>query len=138
MRGLLVSSRVFIGAATAMLVLGGAARAEDAPIAQGEPAVGIGMICNTSQQAERFVALRAQGANGDKAMLTVNKEAKDPRACGLAAIAFTRGVTLTSKPVANMLVQVVRINVVAGFNGDGWQPADLVQYAVVEGEGETI
>jgi hypothetical protein len=37
------------------------------------------------------------------------------------------------------LVQIVRINVVAGFNGSGWQRvSDMVQYAVLEGGGESI
>ena len=36
-------------------------------------------------------------------------------------------------------MQIVEINVVAGFNGDGWQsvPA-MTQYAIVEGQGESI
>jgi hypothetical protein len=37
------------------------------------------------------------------------------------------------------LVQIVRINIVAGFNGSGWQHvSDTVQYAVLEGDGESI
>ncbi|MCK9914496.1 hypothetical protein MXD81_35600 [Microbacteriaceae bacterium K1510] len=134
-----LSRRIFIGAAAATLMLTGIARADEGPVADGDAAVGVGMICNTSQQAERFVALRAEGSEPDKAMAAVNKEARDPHACGLAAIAFKRDATLDSKPIADKLVQVVRINVVAGFNGNGWQPVSgLVQYAVMEGEGETI
>jgi hypothetical protein len=39
----------------------------------------------------------------------------------------------------NSLVQIVRINVVAGFNGAGWRRvSDMVQYAVLEGEGESV
>lgn len=130
--------RLLVGVAAA-LMLSAAARADDGPVGNGEPAVGVGMICNTPQQAERFVALRAQGTAAKQAMATVNKEAKDGRACGLAAIAFTRDATLDNKPIANKLVQVVRINVVAGFNGNGWQRvSNMVQYAVMEGEGETI
>jgi hypothetical protein len=134
-----LSPQLLIGAAAAVLMLSGAASADEGPVRNGEPAVGVGMICNTSQQAERFVALRAQGTVPQQAMAIVNKEAKDARACGLAAIAFTRDATLDSKPIANKLVQVVRISVVAGFNGSGWQPVSgMVQYAVMEGEGETI
>jgi hypothetical protein len=124
--------------ASAALTLPGVARAEN-DTAAGEPTVGVGMICNTSQQADRFVALRETGTEPQKAMDIVNKEAKDARACGLAAIAFIRDATVNNKAVNNKLVQVVRINVVAGFNGSGWQPvSNMVQYAVIEGEGETI
>jgi len=133
-----LSPRLLIGAA-AMLMLAGAARADEGPAREGDAAIGVGMICNTPQQAGRFVALRAQGSAPQQAMATVNKEAKDARACGLAAIAFTRDATLENKPIDNKLVQVVRINVVAGFNGSGWQRVSgMVQYAVMEGEGETI
>lgn len=133
-----LSPRLLIGAA-AMLMLSGAARADEGPAREGDAAVGVGMICNTPQQAGRFVALRAQGTAPQQALETVNKEAKDARACGLAAIAFTRDATLENKPIDNKLVQVVRINVVAGFNGSGWQRVSgMVQYAVMEGEGETI
>jgi hypothetical protein len=39
----------------------------------------------------------------------------------------------------NQLVQIVRINVVAGFNGSAWQSVSgMVQYAVLEGGGESI
>lgn len=38
------------------------------------------------------------------------------------------------------LVQIVRINVVAGFTGSGWEraTADMIQYAVLEGAGESV
>lgn len=134
-----LSPRLMAGAAAAVLMLSGAARADEGPAGNGEPAIGVGMICNTSQQAGRFVALRAQGTAPQQAMERVNKEAKDTRACGLAAIAFTRDATLENKAVDNKLVQVVRINVVAGFNGSDWQRvSNMIQYAVMEGEGETI
>ena len=39
----------------------------------------------------------------------------------------------------NQLVQIVRINVVAGFNGTEWQRVkNMVQYAVLEGGGESV
>ena len=134
-----LSLKLSLAAATAAVLLCGAARADEPTAESDEPAVGVGMICNTSEQAEQFVSLRAQGANADKAMATVNAQAHDPRACGMAAIAFTRDQTLATKPVSNKLLQIVRINVLAGFNGEGWQRiVGMVQYAVIEGEGEGI
>ncbi|HXZ45261.1 MAG TPA: hypothetical protein VEH02_00845 [Pseudolabrys sp.] len=39
----------------------------------------------------------------------------------------------------NKLVQIVRINVFAGFNGSVWQRVSgMVQYAVLEGGGESV
>jgi len=126
-------------AAAAVIAIGGAAQAGELKIDAKTTAVGVGMICNTPEQAEQFLALRAQGTEAKDAIAEVNRQAQDPRACGLAAIAFVPEKTVDTKPVENKLLQIVRINVVAGFNGDGWQtvPA-MTQYAVVEGEGEAI
>lgn len=131
-----------IGAATAAaLVMCGAAFADEPSInpQTGGTTVGIGIICDTAEQAERFVSLRAGGADPRRALVAVNTEVKNPRACGLAAVAFVRDGTLDSRAVKDKLLQVVRINILAGFNGSGWQQvAGMVQYAVIEGEGEAI
>jgi hypothetical protein len=72
-------------------------------------------------------------------MLKVNAKAHDTRACGVAAIAYIRGETVASKAECTALLQVVRVNVIAGYNGTGWQHvAGLIQYAVVASEGESI
>lgn len=123
--------------AAGALMLGSVAQAQ--PLENGGPAVGVGMICNTPEQAAQFISLRENGSAPRAAMDKVNKDAGDPRACGVAAIAFVRDATVNSRAVQDKLVQVVRINVVAGFNGAGWQKVNgTVQFAVVEGEGEAI
>jgi hypothetical protein len=97
------------------------------------------MICNTSEQAKQFLELRAQGIAAKEAMKQVNAEAKNPRACGVAAIAFILDKTVDARPVNNKLLLLERINVLAGYDGNGWQsiPA-MIQYAVVEGRGDAI
>jgi hypothetical protein len=105
----------------------------------GEAAVGVGLICDTPEQAARFVTLRSQGTEPVKAMATVNAEAQKPKACGVAAVAFVPVQTTEMKTLDGKLVRIVRISVVAGFNGRDWQPvANMVQYAVIEAKGETI
>jgi hypothetical protein len=133
--------RILWAAAAAAVLVCGAARADEQsqPPVNGEAAVGVGLICNTSEQAEQFVKLRTAGAKPEQAMHAVNANAKDERACGVAAIAYIRDATVDTMKVNDRLVQIVRINVVAGFNGSGWQRvSDMVQYAVLEGGGEAI
>jgi hypothetical protein len=133
--------RFLWAAAPAAFVLCGAAFAGDISVnpTTGGTTVGIGIICDTADQAEQLVSLRAGGADSRNAILAVNTKAKNPRACGVAAVAFVRDATLGSRAVKNKLLQVVRINILAGFNGSGWQQtAGMVQYAVIEGEGEAI
>lgn len=128
--------------AAAAFVLGcGVARADESsrPPANGDAAIGVGIICNTPEQAEQFVSLRSKGAAPDKAMNTVNANARNERACGVAAVAYIRDQTVDTRKLQNSLVQIVRISVVAGYNGVGWQRvSDMIQYAVLEGEGESV
>lgn len=132
--------RSTLAAAAAALMMCGTAFAAGAPHSdQAGPSVGVGMICNTAEQAEHFVSLRAQGTEAKTAMQAVNDEARDPRACGIAAVAFERDATLENKALNDQLVQVVRINVLAGFDGSAWQATTgMVQYAIIEGEGVAI
>lgn len=133
--------RIIWAAATAAVLICGVARANEQsqPPENGDAAVGVGIICNTPQQAQQFVSLRSKGANRDKAMKAVNATSRDQRACGIAAIAYIRNQTVDTVKLQDKLVQIVRINVVAGFNGSGWQRVpDMVQYAVLEGDGESV
>jgi hypothetical protein len=130
--------RIYWVAAAALVVACSVAQANEQP-KNGDPAIGVGIICNTSQQAEQFVKLRSTGAQPDQAMRAVNANARDNRACGVAAIAYVRRQTVDTMKLPDKLVQIVRINVVAGFNGAGWQRiSDMVQYAVLEGSGESV
>ena len=136
-----VSSALCIGTAlgVAMLVgAGGAASAQSRGDdgARDAAKIGVGMICDSQAQAARFLELRATGKSADQAMAAVNKESHNPKACGLAAIAFTQDGTVDSKSVDNQLVQVVRIRILAGYTGATWQPMkNFVQYAILEAEG---
>ncbi len=128
----------FIGAGAAALLLCGVAQAQtpSPPTMNGDTVVGIGMICNTPDQAKRFIALQVNGSEAQAAMNAVNAEAKDDRACGVAAVAFTRDQTVDTATIHDKLVQVVRINVLAGFDGHTWQPvSNMTQYAVIEAAG---
>jgi hypothetical protein len=132
-----------ITAAAAVLLIAGAAHADELTSLPGQansgPVVGVGVICNTSAQAEQFVSLRQQGQDITPAVAKVNQQAQDPRACGLAAVAFVPDQTVATKPMGGKLVKIVRINVVAGYNGSGWHHvAATVQYAIMPTEGEDI
>ena len=133
--------RIFwIMAAAAMLFCGEVLAAEGPALENGEPAVGVGVLCNTPQQAEQFVSLRGKGAAPEKAMQAVNAAARDGHACGIAAVAYVRDHTVGTVKLKDRLVQIVRINVVAGFTGSRWEraTADMTQYAVLEGTGESV
>ncbi|HEU4660569.1 MAG TPA: hypothetical protein VFS63_07905 [Pseudolabrys sp.] len=134
--------RTILAAGAALLLLGAAAQADTDDQQQQEakqPTVGVGVICDTQQQAEKFITLRAQGEQPENAMQSVNADAKKDQACGVAAIVFKRDAIVANEKLNGKLVQVVRINVMAGYNGSGWERVqDMTQYAIFEGGGETI
>ncbi len=135
--------RTTLAAAAALLLVGAGAQADTNDQQQqqqvSQPAVGVGVICDTQQQAEKFISLRARGDEPDSAIQSVNADAKQARACGVAAIVFKRDAIVANEKLNGKLVQVVRINVMAGYNGSGWQRvSDMTQYAIFEGGGETI
>lgn len=137
--------RLSFAVAAALLVCG-FAHADEPPnnpdannLDNASAAIGIGLICNTPEQAERYISLIGTGQKAGLAMNTVNTETNNPHACGIAAVAFTRGATLDTKTVHGKPMQVVRINIIAGFNGVSWQRSSgLVQYAVMEPSGIDI
>jgi hypothetical protein len=129
-----------VRAAVVALVCGAQSQGKADVIPSPEsPSIGVGMICNTSEQARQFLDLRGSGSSTTDAMNQVNKDADNPHACGIAAIAFLRDKTLHCHAVENKLLEVVRVNVLAGFDGSGWKELPVtVQYAVMEGEGDVI
>jgi hypothetical protein len=138
-------SKHFLLAAAAVLSIGaGAARADESSL-PGSPGgagldVGVGVICNTDAQAEHYVKLRNSGAEMTPAVNSVNQAEHDPQACGVAAVAFARDKTMATRSQNGKLVSIVRISVLAGYDGSKWArvPA-MVQYAVMEDDqGMTI
>jgi hypothetical protein len=131
--------------AATVALLCGAAQAEEqsnnpatGPVNE-KMAVGVGIICNTSEQVERYVDLRANGTELQGAVNVVNTEAHDPRACGVAAIAFMPDQKVETKSAQGKLVSIMRINIVATFDGVRWSTVPgMVQYTLVTTEGYEI
>jgi len=132
--------RLSRAAAAAALALGSATpgNVNAGPMDDGDGiAIGVGIICNTPEQMERLVGLRNDGEEMQRAVLAVNNEARDPRACGVAAVAFMSDKMVDMKNVQGK--QIVRINVVATFDGRQWSPIPaMTQYALIEPKGFTI
>lgn len=98
--------------------------------------VGHGIICNTSEQALRFVALRNEGSETVQAIKVINQEADNPTACGAAIIAFRIDEETDQQRMNGQRVRVVKVVVSAINNGAQWAPVpDIVQYALLALEG---
>jgi hypothetical protein len=100
--------------------------------AQGSISVGSTIICDTSEQARRFVTLRNTGNETQQALQLINTEANKPNACGEAFVAFRRGDAIVNERVDGQPVNIVRITVLAFNNGAGWSLVpETEQYAVL-------
>jgi hypothetical protein len=98
--------------------------------------VGQAVICDTSEQAQRFVALRNGGSEAVQAFQVINREAANPSACGTAIVAFRSGEAIGAGRVQGQLVHVVKVTVLAFNNGAGWSMVpETVQYAVLVPDG---
>ena len=109
----------------------GSATINPAPVS-----VGRAIICDTSEQAQRFIALRNGGSEMTQALQVINREAANPSACGTAVVAFRSGEAMGSVRVDGQLANIVKITVLAFNNGTNWSmvPA-TVQYAILVPEG---
>jgi hypothetical protein len=102
------------------------------PNQQKDIAIGSTIICDTSEQARRFVTLRNDGSEAVQALQLINKEANNPTACGPAVVAFRTGETVQSERMDGKLVNVVKVTVLAYNTGAGWSPVpETVQYAII-------
>lgn len=124
--------RTLLLVSTTLLVSSLCARAE-------ELEVGKGIICETLQQTQRYVALRNNGTETTVALQAVNDEAHDATACGVAAVVFSPGERVGGMAVQGRLLSIIEINVHAFSNGRNWtQIPATVRYMVTAEKGQVV
>jgi hypothetical protein len=102
--------------------------------AEPQPAleVGVGLICNSEEQVQRYLSLHVKDQSPESAIQLVNTEAQDPTACSIAAIAFTRGKEGETVPAPGGQMKITQITIVAAQTPFGWQRVQgLVQYTAI-------
>ena len=121
--GIILSGLVLIGAANASPA---AAQTPDQA-----PRFISGLICDTQEQAERFV-LVLRDNNIEKALGTVNAEAGTPDACMVATYGFVPGQTVSEVERNGRVVNVIEVRVMAVATTGGLQMIEpKVYYSVV-------
>jgi hypothetical protein len=110
----------FVSLALPLLVLTNVAARAD------EIQVGTGLVCDTRQQAERFIALYE--GNAQKAVRSVNAEVQDETACGIIDMAYTAGAPLTTARHKDATFQIVPVLMVGVVTEDGIQRVKPVPF----------
>ena len=94
--------------------------------------LGVGLICNSEAQVQRFLALQGDEQSFDTALQRVNDEEHDPMACSRAAIAFMRGQEVSAVSVPGGQMKITQITIVAAQTPFGWQQVPgLQQYTAI-------
>src|SRR5262245_60687911 len=94
--------------------------------------VGVGLICNSEAQVQRFLALQRDDQSFDITLQRVNDEEHDPMACSRAAIAFTRDREVSVVPAPGGQMKITQITIVAAQTPFGWQQVpSLQQYTAI-------
>ena len=120
--GIVLSGLVLIGIAAASPAV--------AQSADPSPRFVSGLICDTREQAERFVLLLRD--NVEKAIGTVNTEAGTPDACMIATYGYVPGQTVSEVERNGAIVNVIEVRVLAVATTSGLQMIEpKVSYSVV-------
>jgi hypothetical protein len=108
--------------------------------AESSVQVGVGVICDTPQQLERFIALNVKdGSAAEVAVDTVNIEARDDHACGAVAIAFIPGKRVNDVEVEGGTMRVIEVIVVATLTPHGLVPIQpMTQYTAFFVKSEAV
>jgi hypothetical protein len=98
--------------------------------------IGQGIVCDTLQQVERYVALRGNGAETNIALGAVNNEAHVP-VCSVALVLFSAGERVGGLAAQGKLLSIIQIRVHAFSNGPVWMkiPA-TIRYTVTAEKGQ--
>jgi hypothetical protein len=110
----------------------GAAQASPAAAHGSEPAPRFvsGLICDTREQAERFVLVLRD--NVETAIGTVNNEAGTPDACMVATYGFVPGQIVSEVERNGAIVDVVEVRVLAVATTTGVQMIEpKVYYSII-------
>lgn len=93
---------------------------------------GVGIICDTASQVERYLTLQKEGQHTAQAIQIVNTEAHNAKACGMAAVVFIPGEQVGNVMVEGGRMQVMRVTIVAVQTDRGWHATQpIVQHTAV-------
>lgn len=96
--------------------------------------VGSGLICDTKQQAERFVSLMGDDASDgvEDALVTVNNEAGQSDACVVATVGFFPGQQVAELEKNGSVVKVIEVLVMAVGTPGGLKVIEPKMYYSVQ------
>jgi hypothetical protein len=117
------------GLLTAALICCAAPIAQAEKLAPNEMLTGSGLVCDTKEQAERFVSLMRGSV--ESTLLAVNREAGDAHACVVATFGFVPGAKVADIDKDGTVVFVLEVKVMAVATVAGLQLVEPKTYYTV-------
>lgn len=96
-------------------------QAQDIHRIDRSPQLGTGIVCDTPQQVQRYLALHTDGVSAQTAMDKVNVESDNPLACKLVVTAFVENAEVAKVTVPDGILRLVQIMIFAMMTDAGWQ-----------------
>ena len=121
--------RSLVGMLTAALLCCAAPFANAETPASDEMLTGSGLVCDTKEQAERFISLMDD--NVESTLLAVNREAGDAHACVVATFGFVPGAKVADIEKNGAVVFVLEVKVMAVATVAGFQLVEPKTYYTV-------
>ena len=133
---MVVLTRIAIAAALFCIPSGAFAQTQsDTPNKQGNESSlqsGVGVVCDTPEQLQRYLKLHFAGSEPAAALETVNAESNNPKACGIVATAFIENKEVGHVSVSSEIMRLVQITIIATRSALGWQRVPpTVQYTAL-------
>ena len=101
--------------------------------------IGRGVLCDTAEQVQHFVALRNEGMAPQAALHVVNDEARQTTACSYTMVLFTSDKPIVDLTIKGRRIHILQITVMAFGDGRTWKwMPDMVQYTAVVEKGFAI
>lgn len=97
---------------------------------------GPGLICDTRDQAERFISLLGGGV--ESALGIINREAGTPDACLVTTFGFKRGDTVSEVRRNGSVFDVIEVTVMLVNTNLGMQPIEPKKYFSIVVTGDRI
>ena len=106
--------------AALLIGLHSAAYAGDAAAKSKNLKLGMGVICDTAENIQSYLALYVKHVEPEKAVKTVNEKSANSGACGIATVAFIAGNNVGSVSMTGGVMRIVKIDVIALKTSGGW------------------
>jgi hypothetical protein len=92
--------------------------------------VGTGLLCDSREEVEQYLALTHEGDSAEAVVAKINHDAGQT-ACAMLTVAFIRAEDIKTVPFNKGFGAIAKVAVVGVYTGTDWQPLPLVEQFMI-------